>query len=51
VNFAIRGEVAQIFLAAHGIKVSTNRRWHTRPAEEIAAMGQKSTVFIACVAE
>jgi S1-C subfamily serine protease len=51
VNFAIRGEIAQIFLAAHGIKVSTNRRWHTRPTEEIAAMGQKSTVLIACLVE
>ncbi len=51
VNFAVRGEVAQIFLAAHGIKVSTNRRWHTRSTEEIAAMGQKSTVFVACVVE
>ncbi len=51
VNFAVRGEVAQIFLAAHGIKVSINRRWHTRSTEEIAAMGQKSTVFMACLLE
>ncbi len=51
VNFAVRGEIAQIFLAAHGVKVSTGRRWHTRSTEEIAAMGQKSTVLIACVME
>lgn len=51
VNFAIRGEVAQIFLAAHGIKFSTSRRWHTQPTDEIAAMGQRSTVFIACLVE
>jgi S1-C subfamily serine protease len=51
VNFAIRGEVAQIFLAAHGIKASIKGRWHTRSTEEIAAMGQKSTVFIACLVE
>ena len=51
VNFAVRGEVAQIFLAAHGIKISTNRRWHTRSTEEIAATGQKSTMFIACLLE
>jgi len=51
VNFAVRGEVAQIFLAAHGIKVSINRRWHTRSTEEIAAMGQKSTVYVACLLE
>jgi S1-C subfamily serine protease len=49
VNFAVRGEVAQIFLAAHGIKISTNRRWHTRSTEEIAATGQKSTMFVACL--
>jgi S1-C subfamily serine protease len=51
VNFAIRGEMAQIFLAAHGIKVSTGRRWHTRSTDEIAAAGQRSTVFVACLVE
>jgi S1-C subfamily serine protease len=51
VNFAVRGEVAQIFLAAHGVKFSTSRRWHTQPTDEIAATGQKSTVFVACLVE
>lgn len=51
VNFAVRGEVAQIFLAAHGIKFSTSRRWHTQATDEIAATGEKSTVFVACLVE
>lgn len=51
VNFAVRGEVAQIFLSAHGIKFSTSRRWRTQSTEETAATGQKSTVFIACLLE
>jgi hypothetical protein len=51
VNFAVRGEIAQIFLAAHGIKFSTSRRWHTQQTDEIAATGQKSTVFVACLLE
>lgn len=51
VNFAIRGEIAQIFLGAHGIKFLNGRRGRTQPTEEIAAIGEKSTVFIACVAE
>jgi S1-C subfamily serine protease len=51
VNFAIRGEVAQIFLAAHGIKFSTRRRWRTQSTDEIAATGQRSTVLVACLIE
>jgi S1-C subfamily serine protease len=51
VNFAVRGEVAQIFLSAHGIKFSASRRWHTQSTEQIAAMGEQSTVFIACSIE
>ena len=51
VNFAIRGEVAQIFLAARGIKVSTGEDWRTLTTEAIAATGDKSTVFILCSAE
>jgi hypothetical protein len=33
VNFAIRGEIAQIFLSAHGIKFSTSRRWRAQQTE------------------
>jgi S1-C subfamily serine protease len=51
VNFAIRGELAQIFLAAHGIKFATGRRWHGRSTDEIAAQGEKSTVFVVCSPE
>jgi S1-C subfamily serine protease len=48
VNFAIRGELTQIFLAARGIKVATSARQQTMPTEAIAAAGQKSTVFVVC---
>jgi S1-C subfamily serine protease len=51
VNFAIRGELAQIFLAAHGIRFSTGRRWRTQSTDEIAASGEKSTVFVVCSRE
>jgi hypothetical protein len=48
VNFAIRGELSQIFLAARGIKVATSSWQQTMPTEAIAAAGQKSTVFVVC---
>lgn len=51
VNFAIRGEVAQIFLAARGIKITTGRYRRPLTTEEIAAVGLKSTVFVQCSAE
>jgi len=51
INFAIRGEFAQIFLAAHGVKFETG--WGARKLEtdEIAAVGQKSTVLVVCALE
>jgi S1-C subfamily serine protease len=51
VNFAIRGEFAQIFLTAHGVKFETG--WGPRKMEtdEIAAVGQKSTVLVVCALE
>lgn len=51
VNFAIRGEVAQIFLAARGIKVSTSDHQHPLSTQAIAAAAQKSTVLVRCTAE
>jgi S1-C subfamily serine protease len=48
VNFAIRGEVAQIFLAARGIKAAIGHRQHPLSTEAIAAVGIKSTVLIQC---
>ena len=48
VNFAIRGEVAHIFLAARGIKAAVGHRQHPLSTEAIAAMGIKSTVLIQC---
>lgn len=51
VNFAVRGEVAQIFLAARGIKVATGSRHRNFSTQAIAAEGLKSTVFVQCTAE
>ncbi|MGB6306218.1 MAG: serine protease [Steroidobacteraceae bacterium] len=48
VNFAIRGELGQIFLAARGIKVATGGRQQKLSTEAIAAAGQKSTVLVVC---
>jgi S1-C subfamily serine protease len=51
VNFAIRGEFVQIFLTAHGVKFDTSGSQRKLETDEIAALGQKSTVFIVCAAE
>jgi serine protease Do len=51
VNFAIRGEVAQIFLAVRGIRFSAGNRQHALSTQAMAAQGVKSTVFIQCSAE
>jgi S1-C subfamily serine protease len=51
VNFAIRGEVAQIFLAARGINIAIGGHAHTLSTEDIAAEGLKSTVLVQCTAE
>lgn len=51
VNFAVRGEVAQIFLTARGIKLQTGTRAHNLPSAAIAAVGLKSTVYVQCQGE
>jgi S1-C subfamily serine protease len=51
VNFAVRGEVAQIFMAARGIKVLTGHRQQVQSTEAIAAEGLKSTVLVLCAIE
>jgi S1-C subfamily serine protease len=48
VNFAVRGEVAQIFLTAHGIKFGTSGSQKKLATDEIAALGQESTVLVLC---
>jgi hypothetical protein len=45
------GEVAQIFLAARGIKITTGRHRPPLSTEEFAAVGLKSTLFVQCSAE
>jgi S1-C subfamily serine protease len=51
VNFAIRGEVAQIFLAARGIKILSGNHQHALSTSAMAAQGVKSTVLIQCSAQ
>ena len=51
INFAIRGEFAQLFLTAHGVRFDTSGSQRKLETDEIAAVGQKSTVFILCAAE
>jgi S1-C subfamily serine protease len=48
VNFAIRGEMAQIFMQAHGVRFKVGDRKKKLRTVEIADTGQKSTVFIVC---
>ncbi len=48
VNFAIRGEVAQIFMTAHGVPFTTSDAWRKLETDEMADRGQKFTVFILC---
>jgi hypothetical protein len=43
--------IAQIFLTAHGVKFDTSGSQRKLETDEIAAVGQKSTVFILCAAE
>lgn len=51
VNFAIRSEIAQIFMTAHGIKFKTTEHPKKLENDEVAALGEKVAVFIACTRE
>jgi S1-C subfamily serine protease len=48
VNFAIRGELAQIFMQAHGVKFKVGDRKKELRTDEIADAGQKSTALLIC---
>ena len=48
VNFAIRGEIAQIFMNAHGIKFTAQESHKKMTTESIAAAGQQEAVLILC---
>jgi S1-C subfamily serine protease len=50
-NFAIRGEVAQIFLTARGIKVVTTRHRQALSTEAVASQGLRSEVQVICAGE
>lgn len=49
VNFAIRGEIAQIFMTAHGVNFKTQAAAHRLETEDIAEAGEKSTAQILCL--
>jgi len=48
VNFAIRGELAQIFMQAHGVKFKVADHKKELRTDQIADEGQKSTALIVC---
>jgi len=49
VNFAIRGELAQIFMTAHGIRFSAEGPRMRLEDGDIAAAGERSTALIVCL--
>jgi S1-C subfamily serine protease len=49
VNFAIRGELAEIFMTAHGVHYAEGAPRKHLSTEEIAAAGQTSTAQIVCI--
>jgi S1-C subfamily serine protease len=48
VNFAIRGELAQIFMQAHGVRFKVGDHKKELRTDEIADIGQKSTALLIC---
>lgn len=51
VNFAIRGEVAQIFMQAYGVKFKVGDRKKKLRTDEIADAGQRSAALVVCAYE
>ena len=49
VNFAIRGEIAQIFMSAHGVRFHTRAGMRRLDTADIAEAGEKSTAQVLCV--
>jgi S1-C subfamily serine protease len=47
-NFAIRGEIAQIFMTAHGLRFDASDRGWRLQTDEIAERGERSTVQVFC---
>lgn len=48
INFAIRGEIAQIFMSAHNVKYSIAKPGKKLATDEIAENSQRFTVLIRC---
>lgn len=49
VSFAIKGELAQAFMAAHGVRFAADRGDRKLEIRALAELGQKSTADIACL--
>ena len=49
INFAIRSEIAQIFMTAHGVEFRTSGFSSRMDTADIAAAGEKSTAQILCL--
>jgi len=49
INFAIRGEIAQIFMNAHGVGFHTGAGWRKLDTADIADAGVKSTAQVLCL--
>jgi S1-C subfamily serine protease len=49
VNFAIKGELAQLFMTSHGVKFTTEKRERRLETETLAEQGEKSAAQIACL--
>jgi hypothetical protein len=48
VNFAIRGELAQIFMQAHGVRFKAGDHKKELRTDEIAEAGERSTALLIC---
>lgn len=49
VNFAIRGELAQIFMTAHGVPFASSGSHHHLETDEVAANGARATAQLMCL--
>lgn len=48
INFAVRGEVAKLFLAQNGMNIEIGQNFNRRSAEEIGQVATEITVLIEC---
>jgi hypothetical protein len=49
INFAVRGEIAQIFMTAHGVAFRSRESGERLETADIAEGGEKSTAQVLCL--